>query len=324
MAAVPTAAAWTSDGSWTPWRVSPQSGFEVAAASGEVGLVQLDDTQFLVQTMFRYSDPKVLEELARKLQRWGMSQAAARRAVEDARTFTPNTENPTDLASIPPFARWFENTYGRHTLAAILHDNLIRSKVNDGPLGSDTLSDRFFREMLVSVGVPFLKRWVIWTAVALRSRFVAGGYRRFCVCVWGVSAAIGMGTFLHACLQRAGIAKPLRVGNRCYGPGKQVLFAAGLPFAAGLLWGRQYIASVFAAIAGVFILPAVLCALAGGLVYSVLERLFGAVGWVSARAAGQRRCSFVLERGGAAGSVLRRVASRPRARPLNSESAQDA
>ena len=32
------------------------------------------------------------------------------------------------LASIPSALRWFENTYGRHTPAALIHDNLIRPK----------------------------------------------------------------------------------------------------------------------------------------------------------------------------------------------------
>ena len=61
----------------------------------------------------------------------------------------PMTENPTDLASVPLFMRWFENSYGVHTLAAILHSTSSSSEAQtDGELGSDTLSDRFFREMM--------------------------------------------------------------------------------------------------------------------------------------------------------------------------------
>ena len=33
--------------SWSPWRVAKSSGFEVSGPGGEVGLVQIDRSQFL-------------------------------------------------------------------------------------------------------------------------------------------------------------------------------------------------------------------------------------------------------------------------------------
>ena len=182
--------------SWTPWRVVPTSGFEVDEPHGNVGFIQIDRKRFLVRDAFRFSDPAVEQMLVDRLVSDGKSADQARAAVDDARTFTPTAENPTDMASVPRYMRWFESAYGAHTLAAIIHDNLIVDEPNAGALGSDTLADRFFREMLGSAGVPCLKRWIMWTAVALRSRWAAGGTRRFSVIAWIVLAIVGIVSFV--------------------------------------------------------------------------------------------------------------------------------
>ena len=97
--------------------------------------------------------------------------------IEDARTYRFPSD-VTDMASIPPFMRWFVNNYGRHSLAAIIHDRLITDGApNSGVLGSDSLSDCFFREMMGVAGVPWLKRWIMWSAVAMRTRWAARGWR---------------------------------------------------------------------------------------------------------------------------------------------------
>lgn len=250
---------------WTPWRVAPRSGFEVHDTSGEVGLIQIDAAQFLVTEEFRFTDNAVQKALTDKLESEGRTAAVARRAVEDARTISPPRENPTDLASIPRFMRWFENSYGVHTLAAIIHDQLIVEEPNAGALGSDTLSDRFFREMLGSAGVPWLKRWIIWAAVAIRTRLAAGGMRRASVCLWIVLAIIGIASFVIA------------VGSLWFGWGHPadirllLLVAVLLPFASAPLWGRQFGASLVAAVAALWVLPAAAFALLGYLVYQALE-----------------------------------------------------
>ena len=171
------------DTSWTPWIVAPGSGFEVRDPHGAVGLTQINPSQFLVTKPFRFSDTEVEQRLIDELVSDGKSAQEARTAVDDARSFTPS-ENPSDLASIPRYMRWFETAYGVHTLAAVLHDDLIVDEPNGGPLGSDTLSDTFFREMMGAAGVPWLKRWIMWAAVALRTRWAAGGIRRISVFVW--------------------------------------------------------------------------------------------------------------------------------------------
>ena len=82
----------------------------------------------------------------------------------------------TDLASIPAFASWLIPKDGRHTQPALLHDAMIvdaaKNEVQDyiGPeVKDDEEADRIFREGMQASGVPFVRRWMIWTAVAMRS-----------------------------------------------------------------------------------------------------------------------------------------------------------
>ena len=162
------------DTSWVPWVVAPGSGFEVRDPRGVVGLVQIDRSQFLVTQPFRFSDRDVEQLLLDALVSDGKDAQQARKRRRRCRSFTPS-ENPSDLASIPCYMRWFESADGAHTLAAVLHDDLIVDEPNGGPLGSDMLSDTFFREMMKAAGVPWIKRWIMWAAVALRSRWRPAG-----------------------------------------------------------------------------------------------------------------------------------------------------
>ena len=262
----------TNDVPWRRWRVAPASGFEVRNAHGDVGLVQIDRKQFHVECPFRFDDATVIALLTKRLLTKGKTDEQARVAVEDARTFTPSTENPTDLASIPRYMRWFESSYGAHTLAAIIHDDLIVNEPNGGPLEDDTLSDRFFREMMKSAGVPWLKRWIMWSAVALRSRWAVGGIRRLSVLAWLILSAAGITCFAWA----IGAAT---VGWD--GPADTLVLltiALLLPFAAAVLWGKQYNAGIVAAIAALWILPAAVLAGIGYVIYLGLERAADAIG----------------------------------------------
>ena len=257
-------------GAWYPWRVAP--GFEVRSPDGDVGLVQIDRKNFLVESEFRFSDEGVLTMLTDRLVRKGKSETQARAAVEDARTYTPRAEDPTDLASIPRYMRWFESSYGLHTLAAIIHDDLIVPEPNGGPLGDDTLSDRFFREMMRTAGVRWLKRWIMWSAVALRSRWAVGGIRRLSVLVWLLLSATGITSFVWG------------LGSATFGwgspldPWALLVVALVLPFAAAFLWGKQYGAGIVAAAAALWILPAAALAGLGYVVYLGLEWVADAIG----------------------------------------------
>ncbi|WP_232717794.1 DUF1353 domain-containing protein [Gordonia metallireducens] len=253
---------------WVPWRVAPSSGFEVddPTGRGSVGIVQIDERQFVVLNTFRYSDEDVENDLVTKLVRGGMDESQARAAVDKARTFVPRDDNPTDLASVPRFMRWFEDSYGKHSLAALIHDELISDAVNSGALGSDTLSDRFFREMMRTSGVPWLKRWIMWSAVALRTRWIAGGYRRWSLVLWLLLSIVG----ITATVGSAGALLfdwPWTV----WSPTGSLVVALLMIFVAAPLWGRQWAASLIGAVGALWLVPAAAVTSLAWVVYRALE-----------------------------------------------------
>lgn len=254
-----------------PWRVARGSGFATTNSGGDIGLIQINAVEFEVTHAFDF-EGEAVGDIERRLIDAGVEPDEARRRVDAARTFTPRQENPTDLASIPPFMRWFENSYGLHTLAAILHDEQIVDRPNEGSLRSDALADRFFREMLGAAGVPWLKRWIMWSAVALRSRWVAGGRRRAQLLAWIGLALIGITAFVAAIGRWVGVWDP------GIAPGLLVATALVLPFAAAPLWGKQIGAGLVAAVAAAWVLPAAVFGLVGLVVYRGLERVAAGLG----------------------------------------------
>lgn len=257
-----------------PWRAVRGSSFRVAEPKGSVPIIQTDESRFLVAAPFEFDHEPTIDELVERLVVLGSSRAEAEAAVEDARTYVPSDEEPTDLASIPTFMRWFENTYGRHTLAAIIHDRLIRDEPNSGALGSDALADTFFRMMMRDAGVPWLKRWIMWSAVALRSRWAAGGWRRLAIATWLLLALTGISAFVNAVgaavFDWKSLASPLALA----------VFSAVLPALSAPLWGKQYRASFIAAVVALWVLPAAVFGLIGFGIYSALERLSRRLGAV--------------------------------------------
>ncbi len=94
----------------------------------------------------------------------------------------------TDLASIPAFASWLVPKDGRHTQAALLHDAMIvnrakgevpnfESSPEDIPV-DDAEADAIFRRGMKVSGVPPVRRWMIWAAVAMRTCLLFGTWRQ--------------------------------------------------------------------------------------------------------------------------------------------------
>lgn len=78
----------------------------------------------------------------------------------------------TDLASIPGFASWLVPRDGSHSPAAIVHDAMVLDDPDEVPgydppgIGREE-ADRIFREGMQHLGVWFLRRWMMWTAVSI-------------------------------------------------------------------------------------------------------------------------------------------------------------
>ncbi|MGH2829257.1 MAG: DUF1353 domain-containing protein [Actinomycetota bacterium] len=72
----------------------------------------------------------------------------------------------TDFASIPKPFQWLIPRSGRFTKAAVLHDFLWRTPIGGVSRGD---ADGIFRRCLFELGVPFLRRWLMWAGVRLGS-----------------------------------------------------------------------------------------------------------------------------------------------------------
>ena len=198
-----------------------------------IELTQLDVKLFRLQSSLTYIGPS---------------------SVNAPREVGPTSLPTTDLTSVPGPMRWFVSPYGLHTPAALLHDRLVGEEAPEGFQRAD--ADRLFRDMLDALGVPLLRRYLMWAAVAYGTRWSAGGPRRIGIVAWSVLAAFGM----------AALAIGLATWSLPW-----LAVAVVLPFPAAALWGKQYGGGVLAAGSGPWLaLPALIAALGYG-IYWLLE-----------------------------------------------------
>lgn len=104
----------------------------------------------------------VVEELDAKF--WRLAEPLVYQGA--VQTFTVPVDFRTDFASVPRAVVWLIPRYGAYTRAAILHDYLCRTGVV-GRADADGLFRRCLREFDVSVP----RRWMMWAAVRLGSRW---------------------------------------------------------------------------------------------------------------------------------------------------------
>ena len=215
-----------------------------SARRAEVLLRQVDAKTFRLSQPFRYDDGR--------------------------RRFDVPEDDVTDLASVPRFLTWLVPRYGRHTLAALLHDNLQEDKTV-----TSAEADEIFRDAMGDTGVPLARRWLMWSAVALRTQWNLGGPRKAGVFAWVV-------TFALAAL----VVWPAVAFNLAAAPGWRslgvaaaaVVLAAAVPVALSWLWGRLWRIGAFGGLALLFFtVQIVLVLVALGLYFAVewaVERLF--------------------------------------------------
>jgi hypothetical protein len=92
-----------------------------------------------------------------------------------------------DLASIPGPLTWLIPTYGEHTLAALLHDDLIEC---DTPADERAAADRLFRDALGELDVPWVRRWLLWGGTALGTLWATKGWRRAGMVLWAIVVVV--------------------------------------------------------------------------------------------------------------------------------------
>jgi hypothetical protein len=94
-------------------------------------------------------------------------------------TFTVPVGFVTDFATVPRFLHWLVSPYGAYTRAAVLHDWLLvelaafeqRDRTDPPPPATSRDADGIFRRVMEDLGVPWAKRWLMWTAVRWASLF---------------------------------------------------------------------------------------------------------------------------------------------------------
>ena len=92
----------------------------------------------------------------------------------------------TDFASVPRVFVWFIPRYGRYTKAAILHDYLCSIAVPADRI-SRIDADGIFRQAMRELGVPFLRRWIMWAAVRLGALTNPAGRKKWWTEAWRVA-----------------------------------------------------------------------------------------------------------------------------------------
>lgn len=141
-------------------------------------------------------------------------------------------EDVTDLASVPRFLTWLVPRYGRHTLAALLHDNL-----QGHPTISSEEADRLFRDSMGRTGVPLARRWLMWSTVALRTQWQRSWPRKIGVFLWaalfGLTALLLWSTISLALVDSFGLRT---LGRSAVAVVGAILCALVL----SCLWGRLW------------------------------------------------------------------------------------
>jgi hypothetical protein len=166
----------------------------------------------------------------------------------------------TDLASVPNFLTWLVPRYGRHSLPALLHDDLQHQF--DGVNMTSRKADVIFRDAMGDTRVPFIRRWLMWSAVSARTRWNLGWAWKCLVLLWVLIYGAGLW-----------IAGPFLVAYVLSGPATAITITAVLisPFLLCWAWRWERKAALIFAYGILVATPAiVLVGITTG-IYSLLE-----------------------------------------------------
>ncbi|MDG2307051.1 MAG: DUF1353 domain-containing protein [Candidatus Binatia bacterium] len=212
-------------------------------ASARVVIEQRADSGFVLREGFRYRDEGADLDL----------------------TVLPADLPVTDLASVPWFLRWFVPAYGRHSLAALLHDHLIENGARLVPPVSRVRADEIFLAALGDLRVPLVRRHLMWAAVNLKTRLNRGGLARFGMQAWIVASLLGTATLLGAIVAREPL---LTIG------------AVIAPIAGALMWWPQFRIGLVAGYGAALLGPPAITISIAYATYALTERAVGRGRWL--------------------------------------------
>ena len=201
---------------------------------------------------------------------------------ETARTYVvpPGAEFgdfETDLASVPQLFTWLVPKSGNHLAAALVHDHLVDldPRRYGDQIGVDRhVADRIFRDAMGDLDVGFIRRWMMWTAVSIKTIQKRGTTLQRVGAFGSLALIVVLGALATANLFTDHTLVPW-MGDR----GLAAEIALGLagavviPIVLGaLLWSPIRIAGVIAGVALSLLLHAMALLFMTYLVYSWVER----------------------------------------------------
>lgn len=212
---------------------------------------------------FKWASGRGAEVLLRQVDAKTFRLAQPFRYDDGTRRINVPEDDVTDLASVPRFLTWLIPRYGRHTLAALVHDHL--QDVDDV---TSEEADLIFRDSMGDIGVPLSRRWLMWSAVGLRTEKNHGGWRMVRALAWAVVFAAAA-LALSGALVRGALTGWAELGAAVVAVGVVLLAALVL----SVVWGRRWRLGALTALGLVFFtLPILLVLVAlGG--YLALEWL---------------------------------------------------
>ena len=202
----------------------------------------------------------VLERVPKsQMEEWFLTRKIAYRDREFEKAGEPDIVVPrnkrdfrTDLTSVPQLMTWLVGRTGVHLPAAILHDALTppfhgRNKKGEvlkdwtGPAEITQLqADRILRDAMADLGTPFIRRWLVWSAVSIPTAWTVSKVRAL-LGYLGLAAIAVLGWFATLDLFDRGAWLPW-MGGEEMAWGWELLrggaMAVVIPLVLGLLWPK--------------------------------------------------------------------------------------
>ena len=189
-----------------------------------------------------------------------------------------------DLTSTPQLFTWLVPQTGKHLPAALVHDAMILGKDEPptyfGPTVDRVTADRIFRDGMGELGTSIIRRWLVWTAVAVASawsqpNFVRRWWWRLVIAVTALAIVV-LGGLATVDFFDCRDALPWMWKDRTWGLELMYggLFAVAVPVVlATLLWWGRWRAGVIFGIGLAFLLHVTLAIVVLLSLYTLAENV---------------------------------------------------